>query len=81
MTFKLTKRGQLTIPKKVRKRLGLKPGTAFDLTVDESAGLLICKLHHKARPHSVYEDRFDHARGSATIKWTTDELMSLLRGT
>jgi antitoxin PrlF len=26
------------------------------------------------------KDRFDRARGRATVKWRTDELMALLRG-
>ena len=37
---------------------------------------------HKAdgRPSSR-RDRFDAARGKAQVKWRTDELMALLRGT
>lgn len=30
--------------------------------------------------HYPQTDRFDQARGSATIKWQTNELMQLLRG-
>ena len=34
----------------------------------------------KTAPRPRGKDRFDRARGRATVKWRTDQLMRLLRG-
>ena len=39
MKAKVAERGQITIPKPLRERLGIKPGTVLDF--DESEGRLI----------------------------------------
>ncbi len=76
MSTTLTAKGQVTIPKKIRNVLGLVPGSAVEFDVDEHGRIVICKAGEK----SSRRDRFDRARGRATVKWRTDELMRLLRG-
>ena len=77
MATKLTSKGQVTIPKHIRDALGLEPGCAVDFEVDGAGKVAIRKAG--ARP-ARRPDRFDLARGTADIKWRTDELMALLRG-
>ena len=78
MTTTLTSKGQVTIPKKVRDALHLQPGSAVEFAVNASGEVVLRKAGRKAA--AVKRDRFEAARGTAQIKWRTDELMALLRG-
>jgi antitoxin PrlF len=71
---KLTTRGQVTIPKRLRDPLGLQPGSSveFELAAD---GRFFLKTRQPAS-----ESKFARLRGSAQLGMTTDELMSLARG-
>lgn len=80
MSATLTIKGQVTIPKKIRDVLGLAPGSAVEFDVDEQGRILIRKAGQKPSRPIHRRDRFDRARGRATVKWRTDELMRLLRG-
>ena len=77
MATTMTVKGQVTIPKKVRDALRLSPGDGVEFDVNREGHVVI----HKAggRPASK-RDRFESARGKAQVKWRTDELMALLRG-
>lgn len=77
MPTTLTVKGQITIPKHIRDALGLKPGMAIDFSVNQNGQILImpCDV-----PKAGKKDRFEAARGSADIKWRTNDLMKLLRG-
>lgn len=77
MTTTLTSKGQVTIPKKVRDALQLQPGSAVEFAVNESGEVVLRKAGRRAA--AVKRDRFEAARGTAQIKWRTDELMALLR--
>jgi len=77
MPTTLTSKGQVTIPKRIRDALRLRPGSAVDFAVNEQGHVLLTPSGSPAvRPA---KDRFDAARGKATVKWRTDELMRLLR--
>jgi len=71
----VTSKGQVTIPKPVRDRLGIKPGNAvrFELTPDGRVTLV--KLGARWRP-----SRFERLRGRAGKGLSTDEIMALTRG-
>ncbi|MGC2202721.1 MAG: AbrB/MazE/SpoVT family DNA-binding domain-containing protein [Stellaceae bacterium] len=71
---RMTTKGQVTIPKRLRDYLGLKPGSQVDFEVGED-GRVILKAQDEA-PAS----RFARLRGSAKLGMTTDELMALTRG-
>ena len=73
---KVTSKGQVTIPKRIRDALKLTTGSAVEFKVAQDGNIVIAKAgpRQKRTP-----DRFDRARGTATVRWKTDELMALLR--
>ena len=77
MATTMTVKGQVTIPKKVRDALRLSPGDGVDFNVNRGGEVVVHKAG--ARPRSK-RDRFESARGTAQVKWRTDDLMALLRG-
>jgi AbrB family looped-hinge helix DNA binding protein len=79
MSTLVTSKGQVTIPKKVRDHLGIKPGTAvrFEPTADGRAVLT------KAGPRRATRrkrSRFAALRGTASVRMSTEEIMALTRG-
>ena len=77
MSTTLTSKGQVTIPKHIRDALGLGPGSAVDFELDEQ-GRVVLKPARAPRGRRP-PDRFEAARGKATVAWRTDALMRLLR--
>ncbi len=77
MATTMTVKGQVTIPKKVRDALRLSPGDSVDFNVNHEGQIVVHKAG--ARPRGK-RDRFESARGTAQVKWRTDDLMALLRG-
>ena len=73
----MTVKGQVTIPKRVREALRLSPGDGVDFDVNREGKVVVHKTG--ARPTGK-RDRFEAARGKAQVKWRTDDLMALLRG-
>lgn len=71
---RVTAKGQVTIPKRLRDHLGLKPGSevAFELAPD---GRVLLKARDGRR-----QSPFARLRGSARLAMTTDEIMALSRG-
>lgn len=74
----VTRRGQVTIPKEIRDRLGLAPGSRveFALTADEQLNL----LRSPASSSPTTERRYASIRGCANVPMTTDEIMASTRG-
>jgi antitoxin PrlF len=78
MPTTLTSKGQVTIPKRIRDALHLLPGVAVEFSVN-AGGELVLQPARLSKKGSVRKDRFEAVRGSADIRWRTDELMKLLR--
>jgi antitoxin PrlF len=78
MAIRVTARGQVTIPKRIRDLLGIKPGSkvAFGLTEDGRVTLSKLEGPHIARRKSK---RFAELRGSSSSVMSTDEIMALMR--
>lgn len=76
MTTTLTSKGQVTIPKRLRDTLGLKPGSRIEFAVNQNGEVV---LHKSGRLRPQRRDRFESARGKAQVQWRSDELMELLR--
>lgn len=76
MGMPLTVKGQVTIPKPIRDRLGLTPGSRVDFTVADDGQVLL----RKAAEPPAAPDRFRRLLGRATAGLTTDEIMAMTRG-
>lgn len=77
MSTRLTSKGQVTIPKAVRDRLSLKPGSAVDFELAADGRIVLVKARHKP---AAGRSAFARLRGSASGRMTTDEIMALTRG-
>lgn len=71
----ITTKGQVTIPKRVRDSLGLKPGRKVTFGVDENGHATIIPVGKPTK------SPFAGVRGKLkSDPLTTDEIMALLRG-
>jgi AbrB family looped-hinge helix DNA binding protein len=75
MGSRVTRKGQVTIPKRVREYLGIEPGSVVEFEVADDGRIVLIKQGANPEP-----SRFERIRGTATVKMTTEEIMALLRG-
>lgn len=74
--MRITSKGQVTIPREVRDRLGLHPETEVEFVVKGNAVQIV-----KAKPGTSRGARVvGRIRGRATTNMSTDEIMKLTRG-
>lgn len=78
MSTTVTSKGQVTIPKPVRDRLNIKPGSAVDFELADDGRVVLVKAGKKSA--IPVKGRFDRLRGSMKSDMTTDEIMVLMRG-
>ena len=76
MPTNLTSKGQVTVPKKVRDYLGIKPGepVTFERLPSGDIALRVAKGSKKRRV-----SKFAKLRGRATVRMTTEEIIELTR--
>ena len=67
----VSEKGQVTIPKRLRVRLGLTPGTAIEF--EESGGRLVGRK-------LLSQDHLDELLGIMTLATSVDEFIEELRG-
>ncbi len=67
----VSEKGQVTIPKRLRERLGIKPGQVLEFEEDD--GRLVARK-------SSDQDPLDAVYGILKLNKTTDEVMRELRG-
>lgn len=80
MAHYLTVKGQVTIPKRIRDSLGLKPGDGVDFMLGEN-GDVVVRRAEPAPEGGRIPDAFERARGAADYKWpSTAEFMKFVRG-
>jgi AbrB family looped-hinge helix DNA binding protein len=72
----VTAKGQVTIPKPIRDRLGLKPGSKVAYRIDQAGQAVIEPEASSGMP----AQRFARLRGSASQRMSTEEIMQLTRG-
>ncbi len=72
--MRVTTKGQVTIPQHIREKLAITPATEIDF-IEEKNRIYIVKRKGK----KVTTRKFAKLRGVATVKMTTDEIMSLTR--
>jgi antitoxin PrlF len=76
MAGTVTTKGQVTIPKPIRERLGIHPGTTVEFRVSGDS-VVVRKRRGGGRGAAIVE----HMRGAAGREGlTTDEIMRLTRG-
>jgi AbrB family looped-hinge helix DNA binding protein len=73
---RVTSKGQVTIPKKIRDALGIEPGDKIAFEETESG----YKIHKKEPTTADGDDPFEKYRGSAKSDETMPERMRRLRG-
>ena len=71
----LTTKGQVTIPKAVRDRLGVKPGDEVTFELGADGRVTVIKTRGKQG-----KSRFAALRGRAGKGMTTDQIMAMTRG-
>ena len=72
--MRVTIKGQVTIPRHIREKLWITPSTEIDFQEDGERVYLTKKTTTIPR-----NNRFRRFRGIATVKMSTDEIMSLTR--
>lgn len=77
MSTRVTRKGQVTIPKPVRDRLNIKPGNSVNFELAADGRVVLVKVGPKAAER---RSAFARLRGSAGQGMTTDEIMALTRG-
>ena len=71
--MRVTRKGQVTIPQDVRRRLGIKPGSEVDFQVDDDAVRLV---HRTQASGAAVVARMRGRR----VPMSTEEIMALTRG-
>ena len=69
VTVKIDKFGRILIPSKIRKRLGLKPGTSVDMALPEGEKELTLKKKNDEYPKVIFTEQ-----GLPIIDYGTDEI-------
>ncbi|HEY4113477.1 MAG TPA: AbrB/MazE/SpoVT family DNA-binding domain-containing protein [Rhizomicrobium sp.] len=72
----MTSKGQVTVPKKLRDALGLKPGSEVVFEYEGNGRAVIRRAGKRAPPKSV----FAKLRGSLKGGLTTDQILDMTRG-
>ncbi|NJD38239.1 MAG: AbrB/MazE/SpoVT family DNA-binding domain-containing protein [Geobacter sp.] len=75
--MRVTSKGQVTIPRNVRQRLGIFPQTEVEFVVEGNTVILRTVTAGEA---SRGKRLVETMRGRATVRMTTDEIMALTRG-
>jgi AbrB family looped-hinge helix DNA binding protein len=77
--MRVTSKGQVTIPREIRNRLGILPYTTveFELAGDYA---LIRKAKDQARQGTRGRLVLEALHGSADVRMSTDQIMALTRG-
>ncbi len=75
MATTVTRKGQVTIPKRVRDRLVIGPGSRVEFEVTPAGQVVLHKVGEEEAA-----GRFAALRGRAGAGMTTDQIMALTRG-
>ena len=74
--MRITAKGQVTIPHRLRQDFGLLPHTEVVFEAGEDCVIVRSRLGRRA----LIRERLRRARGAGTGERTTDEIMRLTRG-
>ena len=71
----MTTKGQVTIPQRIREKLGITSHSEVEFVEDRGRVFL-----RKVEGRGAAQDRFARYRGSATVRMSTEEILRLTRG-
>ncbi|HOP41736.1 MAG TPA: AbrB/MazE/SpoVT family DNA-binding domain-containing protein [Geobacteraceae bacterium] len=74
--MRITSKGQVTIPREVREKMGMLPHSEVEIFIEGNT-VVIRKVEGKERRGKKIVERM---RGKATVRMSTDEIMALTRG-
>jgi len=74
--MRITSKGQVTIPREIRERMGLLPDSEVEF---EIAGNTV-RLKKAGTPPRRGRNLIARMQGKGTVRMTTDEIMALTRG-
>ena len=77
MSTNLTSKGQVTVPKSVRDYLGLKAGSAVSFERRADGEIVLRPVSRAPKPRA---SAFAKLRGRATVRMSTEQILSLTRG-
>jgi antitoxin PrlF len=80
MPTRITVKGQVTIPKRVREVLRLSPGDCVEFDVNTSGEIVVHKAQLLPAPSARRRDGVVHPRVEAQMRRRAAELLALLRG-
>jgi AbrB family looped-hinge helix DNA binding protein len=80
MPTRITVKGQVTIPKRIREVLCLSPGDYVEFAVNTSGEIVVCKAHAEPARPARRHARPVHPRVEAQMRRRAAELLALLRG-
>ena len=75
--MRITTKGQVTVPKEVRNALGIQPGSEVAFLRQDDGSYKLVKLEPAG---NQMRSPFRAARGAASVKMGTDEILALTRG-
>jgi len=74
--MRVTSKGQVTIPRAIRDRMGITPHSEVEFVVEEGQVIM-----RRIRSADLRGDQLvRRLRGQATVRMTTDQIMALTRG-
>jgi antitoxin PrlF len=76
----MTSKGQVTIPKRMRDYLGLKPGSEVEFRYAGEGKIIVKVQEGKSTERERFEKALASLVGSAGPGMSTDEVMRLTRG-
>ncbi|MBN1103930.1 MAG: AbrB/MazE/SpoVT family DNA-binding domain-containing protein [Deltaproteobacteria bacterium] len=74
--MRITSKGQVTIPLRIRERMGLLPNTEVEFLIEGKKVVLRKAMEKNKRGREMIA----RMRGKASVKMSTDEIMALTRG-
>ena len=74
--MRITTKGQVTIPRDVREKMGLLPHSEVEFGVEGN----VVVLRKVSTPEGRGKKIVERMRGRATVRMSTDEIMALTRG-
>lgn len=74
--MKITSKGQVTIPARIREDIGLLPGTEVEFEVEGGKAVIKKAAGSRRRGRRLVEAM----KGKGAVRMSTDEIMALTRG-